>query len=385
MFWAIIKPIYEELKQKGSEDKEARKKACYNSVEMRRNWSQEQIKEWNDKKLFVDCSGDTTLQTDWKNVSFITAQERKYEHGYYRVRAHFRLQGKEKVSYKIEEDKHTTAQHILAGLILSEENIQLQYRDIPFYLNEIELELKDRTADHFIEKSYIEDVIGINRRADLLFDLKVPNLTFGKGIVFEIVNSESMESIKAKAKDWARAGYSLVVIPIDNFDFKNYGLKEDNYLIMYQLFDDINVYLELMRKIKENEPLIDSFNDNVREMEKRMFFWRSGKHNYEFRDKENVEEIMLWCDDKDTINFKSGKSKLVLNCHDAGNKLIDVDIWENHELFHGLSISKLHNQLLKVTGAYFNEYKGKVSLVLSKFSTIKSINVKKENQDAKED
>lgn len=386
MFWTIIKPIYEEFIKKGSDKKEAKLKACYNSVEMRRNWSQEQIEKWNQNKLFVDCSGDKTLVSDFKPVSFITEHDRKFKEGYYFVRPHFRLIGGEKVSYKIEEDKHTTAQHILAGLILNNEKIKLQYRDIPFYLNDIDLDIKNRTADHFIEKKYIEESIGINRRADLLFNLKVPNLTFGKGIVFEIVNSESMESIKVKAKDWARVGYSLVVVPIDNFDFNNYGLKEDNYLILYQLFDDINIYLELMRKIKENEPLIDSFNYNVKEMEKRMFFWRSGQHSYEFKDKESVPEILLWCNDKITeVYKKSGKSKIVFNCHDAGNKLIDVDVWNNHPLYLELVNKNFNNQLIKFTKSSFKEYQGKVSLVLGNFSTIKVINIKEEMENAKED
>jgi hypothetical protein len=383
MFWTIIKPLYEELVKKGMSEKEALKKACYNSLEMRRNWSQEKIEEWNSSSKLIDCSNDKTLQTDKVPVSYIPGHDRTYRDGYYYVRAHFRLHVGSKVSYKVEEDKHLTAQHILAGLILNKEKIRLNYRHIPFYLDEIELDLKNRTSEHFLEQSYIEEEMGINRRADLLFELKTPNLTFGRGFVFEIVNTESMDSIKEKAMDWARAGYSLIVIPISNFDFDNYGLKKDNYLIMYQLFDDLNVYLELMKKIKQNEPLIDSFNDNVKEMETKMFFWRSGRHTYEFKDREKVNEILLYCIGSEVKNFKT-KTKIALNCYDAGNKLIDVDIWQDNPLFDQVKSINLRNQLLRINSASFSEYQGKVSLVLSQWSKIKKINIK-ENEDAKED
>ena len=370
MFWAIIKDIYEEFLSSGVEDSEAMKKSCYSSMEMRRNWSQEQIKEFK----FYDCSGINTLTTDKKFVSFVTEQQRTYKDGYYFVRAHFRLPKDTTLTYKIKDDRHTTAQHILAGLILNNAKIKLNYRDIPFYLNEINLDLKNKSSEHVLEKSYIEKEIGINRRADLLFELETPNLTFGKGFVFEIINTEDMKSIKEKSKDWAKVGYSLVAVPIDNFDFNDYGLKDDNYFIFYRLFDDINVYLELMRKIKENEPLIDNFNESVREMEKKMFLWRSGRHNYIFKNDEKVNEILLYCIDREDMNFK-GKRKIILKCYDASNKLVDIDIWDTNPIFESIDNQDLNDNLLEVTGAYFKEYVGDISLVLNKYSKIKQINV----------
>jgi len=174
------------------------------------------------------------------------------------VRAYFKLRSGEKISYSKSDDRHTTAQHILCGLIMNKEPIRVNYRDIPFNLCDLNLDIKNKTTEHILEQSYIEKEIGINRRADLLFELEEPNLTFGRGLVFEIVNSEDMSSIKEKSKDWARAGYSLIAIPINNFDFIEYGLKKDNYIIMYQLFDDLNLYLELTnKKLRFNATLLN--------------------------------------------------------------------------------------------------------------------------------
>jgi len=370
MFWAIIKDIYDEFIAKGMNDLEAMKKACYSSMEMRRNWSQEQITKFK----FYDCSGVKTLTTDKKLVSFVTEQQRTYKEGYYFVRAHFRLPKDTKITYNVKDDKHTTAQHILAGLILNGEKIRLNYRDIPFYLNELNLDLKDKGSEHVLEQSYIEKEIGINRRADLMFELETPNLTFGKGFVFEVINTEDMKSIKEKSRDWAKVGYSLVAVPIDNFDFEDYGLKEDNYFIFYRLFDDINVYLELMRKIKENEPLIDNFNESVREMEKKMFLWRSGRHKYKFVNEEKVHEILLYCIDREEMSFK-GKRKLSLKCYDASNKLIDIEVWSSNPIFESVKLKDFKDSLIKITSAYFKEYAGDINLVLNKYSTIRELNV----------
>ena len=59
------------------------------------------------------------------------------------------------------------------------EKIRIDYRDIPFYLDDIDLKLKDKTTEHILEQSFIDNEIGINRRADLLFELEtLPILLF---------------------------------------------------------------------------------------------------------------------------------------------------------------------------------------------------------------
>lgn len=370
MFWAIIKNVYEELIKKGYSDRDALKEACYNSAEINRNWSRESRKGF----IYWDCSGIETLITDKKKVSYVKPHDRKASDTWYRVRAYFRLGNDEKVTYSMSDDKHTTAQHILAGLILNNEKIKIKYRDIPFYLNDLNLIIKDRTKDHILEQSFIDKEIGVNRFADLLFELETPNLTFGKGIVFEIMNTESLSSIKEKSIDWAKAGYSLVAIPISNFDLKELKLKDDNYLVMYRLFDDLNIYLEILSKIRENGPLIDNFNSNVREMERKMFLWRSGRHNFRFLNNEKVSSILLYCINSELKNFK-GKEKFILNCYDFSNKLIDVDIWDTNPLFEKIKNNNLSKELLKIESCYFKEYIMDISLVLNSYSKIKIIDI----------
>lgn len=372
MFWAIIKEIYEELINKGSSENESKEKSCYNSAEIIRNWSKEQI----DKFTFWDCSGIKSLITDKKVVSFIREHERIRNLEVYSVRDHFRLKAEEKLSYNKKDDRHTTAQHILAGLIFQGEPIKINYRNIPFRLNDIDLNIKNKTSDHILEQCYIEKELGINRRADLLFELNEPNLTFGKGIVFEIMNNEDYSSIKEKSKDWAKAGYSLVAIPISNFNFEDYSLKKENYLIMYRLFDDINIYLEILQKIKQNEPLIDNFNKNVREMENKMFLWRTGRHNYKLVKDEKVNSIYLFCFDFEVMNLRERK-KYIFKCYDYSNKLIDVDLWNNNPLCKSISRDYLSSNLIKIENAYFKEYLGEISLCLNKYSKINIIKVNK--------
>jgi len=379
MFWCIVKNVYEELLNKGFSEKKALKESCYNSAEINRNWSKELRRDF----VYWDCSGIETLITDKKKVSYVKSHDRKTEESWYRVRAYFRL-GKDQVStYSISDDKHTTAQHILAGLILNDEKIKIKYRDIPFYLNDLNLIIKNRTKEHILEQSFIDKEIGVNRKADLLFELETPNLTFGKGIIFEIMNTESMSSIKEKSIDWAKVGYSLVAIPIDNFDFKELKLKEDNYLVMYRLFDDLNIYLEILSKIRENAPLIDNFNTNVREMERKMFLWRSGRHNFKLINNEKVNSILLYCIDNELKNFK-GKKKIILNCYDFSNRLINVNIWDTNPLFKKLIKNKISQELIKIESGYFKEYLMNINLTLNSYSKIKIINLQAGDTNAKE-
>jgi len=366
MFWTIIKEVYEELIKKGFSEKEALEKGCYNSVEMLRNWSREQIKKYN----YYDCSGIQTLLTDKLNVSYIEGHERKLNNNYYRVRAHFRLNKEIKLSYTKSDDKHITAQHILAALILQGEKIKINYRDIPFNLNDIDLKLKNKTSEHVLEQTYIDNEIGINRRADLLFELETPNLTFGKGFVFEIYNTESLDSIKEKSKDWANVGYTLIGISIKDFDFEEFGLNKKPKFILHRLFDDLNLYLELLKKIKYNEPLIDNFNKNIREMEFKMFLWKSGRHNYNLEKDEKINSMLLYSLSKEIKNFK-GKRLLILTCYDYKNQLFDLKIWDTNPLFNKIDNLLIINKLLKLEYAFFDSYENEISIKLNSYSKLK--------------
>ena len=372
MFWAIIKEVYEELINKNFSEKESLEKACYNSVEMLRNWSQEQIREFT----YYDCSGIQTLLTDKLNVSYIEEHQRQLNNSYYFVRPHFRLSKENKLSYTKSDDKHITAQHILAALILQEEPIKINYRDIPFNLNDINLKLKNKTSEHVLEQThnnkgtYIENGIGINRRADLLFELETPNLTFGKGFVFEIYNTESLDSIKEKSKDWASAGYTLIGISIKDFDFEEFGLRKEPKFILHRLFDDLNLYLELLKKIKYNEPLIDNFNKNVKEMEFKMFLWKSGRHNYNLEKGEKIDSMLLYSLSKEIKNFK-GKKLLILTCYDYRNQLFDLKIWDTNPLFNKIDNLLIINKLLKLEYAFFDSYENEISIKLNSYSKLK--------------
>lgn len=374
MFWCVIKSVYEEMLDKGYSNNESIKAACYNSMEMKSNWSIEQIEEFNKNNMLWDCSGIKNIKTDKKKVSYINEHNRAFNDSFYYVRSFFRLGNGEKLTYKSSDDKHTIAQHILAGLILSKEKIKINYRDIPFYLNEIDIDIKKKTVDHVLEQSYIDNNIGVNRKADLLFELKNPNLTFGKGFVFEITNTESQESIENKSKDWAKAGYTLISVPINNFDFENYGLKNEPYFILYRLFDDLNLYLNILKKIKDNEPLIDNFNKNIKEMEIKNFLWKSGFHNYDIMHDEKIDSILLYCMNYRITKYKSSKRAKIIQCYDYKNRLFEMIIWDSNPLFNKINECDFIGKLIKLEYAFFKSFRNDINIYLTKFSKIKEIN-----------
>lgn len=375
MFFCIIKEIYEECKNKGYSEKESKEMACYSSADILRNFSKEKI----EKYFLWDCSGPDSLITDEKIISYVSEQERFYSKTriYYYVRSFFRLKKGDKVSYKYNQDKHKMAQYILGALIMEEHDIIFEYRKLKLHLKDIELIREEKVVNHFLEKQHIEKEIGINRIADLLFELQIPNQTFGKGIVFEIVNTENKKSIEEKSHDWAKIGYSLITIPINNFDFERGGLKKDTYQVLYRLFDDIDIYLKVLDKIKENEPLLDNFNKNIRDMERRQFLWRNGKHMYQYKDGEKIKDkILLFCFDIEEKN-----QRYVLKCYDYTNKFIDVIKWtkgisfddkERGWPYYCCFVGKI---ITISNSAYFKLFKNEINIHLNQYSKIDTINL----------
>lgn len=366
--------------KRGDSETEARRKSCYNSADLLRNYSPETL----NKFTFWDCSGIKTLNTDKIEISYIKKHERSYFGGYYFVRAHFRIKGEKKeLSYSKTDDKHTTAQHILASLIFNKEPIRMDYRDIPFYINDIDLKLEEKTTEHVLEQKRIDEEFGINRRADLLFELETPNLTFGKGFVFEITNTESWSNIKEKAKDWSQVGYTLIHIPIENFDFKNHALKKDYYTIVYRLFDDLNLYIEILQGIRESKPMIDNFNKQKREMERKLFLMRNYEHFYQLKHDEKVKSITLFCMEQ-KIDRPKKKRFVLLRCYDYMNRFIDVIVWESNPLFEKIESNEFTKKLVQINQAYFKEERGPIKLVLNRYSEISKVNIN-EVENASED
>lgn len=365
MFWAINKTIYDQLKEQGYSELECKKRSVYNNAEVLKNFQKEKIKDIK----WVDCSGIQTMNTEFKPV-FYTSSHDRYDpnnHEYIFVQAHFKLAKGEVITYRDKDDKHTTAQHILAGILINKIPFTVYYRDIPINIADLDLKIYNRTQEHILEKGFISKELGVNRQADLLFEVTKSNLTIGKGLVFEIRNTESRKSIEAKSKDWINAGYSLISIDIDRFDFKNYCFKKDKDILVYRLFEDIDFILNALQKMRDNYVFLDNFSEKCDDIERRNYLMKNGDHNYKFVEAEYVQNIILYI-----IKINKKEKYVDISALDYMNKKIIIRIWTNQLEKLNFSNWKLFN----FQKFYVKKYMEHIFLSSNKNSIIEEIKLR---------
>jgi len=140
-----------------------------------------------------------------------------------------------------DEGKHRTAQDILLAEFL-DGTLNINYYElcIPIPVNCFGLIKKNKYLEVSINfKELFEK--GLNhkesRQADMLIEFKNWNEKFGKGIAFEIYNTESKKSIKEKENDWTNAGYSYVALDINNFNLNAEEIKNERKIEVVAAFD----------------------------------------------------------------------------------------------------------------------------------------------------
>ncbi|MBU2249110.1 MAG: hypothetical protein KKD77_20350 [Gammaproteobacteria bacterium] len=91
----------------------------------------------------------------------------------------------------------------------------------------------------------IEQTVG-NRTADVLVIFKNFDPVFGKGIVFEVMETETMESIESKMQSWATQGYSFTYFAPQEFEGNR--LKSGIIIVKFPL---IKLSQKVLEKIYE--------------------------------------------------------------------------------------------------------------------------------------
>lgn len=117
------------------------------------------------------------------------------------------------------------------------------------YLFGEKIKLNIYGMEYLIKKENVKDIEVTRKenRADVFIEFKEYNPIFGNGICFEIMESETYDSIEIKKEQWLSKGYTLIEIP-KNTDFDK-------------------IFIEGF-KIKEThlKKLIDSLNDKQKEL-----------------------------------------------------------------------------------------------------------------------
>jgi len=108
------------------------------------------------------------------------------------------------------------------------------------------------TNDHNIIFADTEIKAIVERRADILLQLKTPNALFGLGIAIEIMVSEEYNSIYAKSKDYASKGYSVAITT----DGESIEVIQVYPKIILELFE------YNFNKLKQQEELIKSIDSS---------------------------------------------------------------------------------------------------------------------------
>lgn len=90
-----------------------------------------------------------------------------------------------------------------------------------------------------------------NRRADVLVSFKNFDPVFGKGIAFEIMETEEIESIESKMQSWATTGYSFTYFYPQEFEGNR--LKSGVLIVKFPLIKLTQAVLEeINTEIREN-------------------------------------------------------------------------------------------------------------------------------------
>lgn len=132
------------------------------------------------------------------------------------------------------------------------------------------LSLKVGGAILFIPSENIKgaEVTRGSNRADILVEFEEENEIFGSGIVFEIVESEEMDSVWNKFKSWFKKGYSFTYYDKSDFDGNKpkSGVLEVKYPFITgiekyskDIYDDIKSRIERLEGIDYTTKLYEKY------------------------------------------------------------------------------------------------------------------------------
>jgi len=266
MLRAINKKLYDNAKKEGLTELECRKKGDCHSVFIYQSFpnildsNKILLPEYKEFYGFDQNKREVLIDQKW---TFVTGYKRKDN---VVVRNYFTPSEKGKVYSKVsgltDEGKHRTAQDILLAQFI-EGSLKIKYFNMFVPINCFDLQ----KSENYLEQS--KNFKGLfeqklnhkeSRQADMLVEFENWNEKFGKGIVFEIYNSESIKSIKEKENDWTNGHYSYVAINIDDFNLNTEEIKENRNLELTAPFDK--------HKEKEVEDIKKCWINNKEKLEK---------------------------------------------------------------------------------------------------------------------
>jgi len=280
MLIAINKSLFEKAIINGLSEKEAIVKSKCFSVIIERQYdylfNQNKILLPNNKEFYGynRTNHHVLKEQKWTYVP-------SFPRGGGMVRSYFTPSEKNKnyKTYNPEsiDDRHKLAQEILLSEFLGG-NLCINYFNINIPLNNFNIIKHNDPESHLEQTRDLKDIYtnGIaykeHRRADFLIDFDSWNEKFGRGIVFEIANTEGDKSLEEKKNDWNNIHYSYVVLKLSDFNL------DDDILINKRninvsacmdifkektLFDIKQQHINNDEKIKELENTIKSLKNNL--------------------------------------------------------------------------------------------------------------------------
>jgi len=244
LFWAINKKLYEDCKKEGKTEIESIKKSLCLSIQMLSI-----NKELFDQNTVLVPGYTEFYGYDRIERKVFTEQKWTYVKGFDRkvndqeqyVRSYF-TPSEKGTEYTIRiEDKdlmtHKSAQDVLLVELL-EGSLEVEYNGIMIPLTKFNIKKFSDFQDYLeVEIEIQKGGHKSSRRADLLVKFKDWNDKFGKGIAFEIFNTESEKSIKEKEYDWNLSHYSYVSLNINQFDLINSHIKKNRQIKLNAAMD----------------------------------------------------------------------------------------------------------------------------------------------------
>ena len=246
--WAINKKIYEDSIKEFSEQESINKAKCFSInayTKFKGIFIDKKIisPEYKEFYGFNRITRGVIKEQKW---TYVASFEKRKEDLIIIVRSFFTpsIRNSNYKSYdpNSEEDTHRAAQDILLAQFL-EGTLNVHYHGIKIPINNFDISIREDVEKYLEQTKNFKELFekGMNykesRIADLLIEFRNWNEKFGKGIAFEIANTESEKSLKEKENDWTNGHYSYVPLDIKTFNLLDESIKQERSIQIINPFD----------------------------------------------------------------------------------------------------------------------------------------------------
>lgn len=280
VLWAINKCLYEDSIKKGLRKREAINKSKCFSIGIMEQFGFIFEKGYL-KPQYREFYGFDRMSRDVTNTQWTFVKEYEKQNGI-RVRSFFTPSKKginKETQKNISDDqKHMIAQDILLAQFI-EGTLKINYHNIPIEVRNFHIKMKKDPEEYLEQTKDFNELFELgflhksSRRADMLIEFVNWNEKFGKGIAFEIANTEQIKSLKEKEQDWNKNHYSYVALDIKQFNINDESLKSDLKIKVTSPFDLHKEkesglihcqHIDNDKKLKELDNYYQSFKEKIR-------------------------------------------------------------------------------------------------------------------------